>query len=279
MAADAGAATGTTPRDGQAQRGAVPSPLIALEFLTVLRLRRPPVVTPEALAAAQLWYPLVGLAIGLVIVAVDRLLEGRVPSGPLAALLLATLVGIPGLLHLDGLADSADGLLGQHERQRRLAIMRDSRSGAFGVAAVVLVLLLGFSAVEALHGAARTPALLLTPVAGRAGMVALTAAFPYARQQGLGSGFHAAARGWPGRLALASAVAVALLLGGAGGLLLLGVATVVALALGRFSWYRLGGVTGDVIGAACELSQAAVLCVAGALQLHGWLHLWPYLSR
>jgi adenosylcobinamide-GDP ribazoletransferase len=279
MAREAGEPSRFSARDGTASGRRVPSPLIALEFLTVARLRTARVVSTEALAASQLWYPVVGLAIGLVLVAIDALLEGGLPAGPLAALLLVTLVGIPGLLHIDGLADSADGLLGQHERERRLEIMRDSRAGAFGVAAVALDLLLAFSAIAALRGPARTPALLIAPVAGRTAMVAVTAVFAYAREQGLGVGFHAAARAWPGRLALVSGVVLALALAGAGGLLLLAVAVAVALVVGLFAYRRLGGVTGDVIGAGCELGQTAALTAAGALQIHGWLQLCPYLPR
>lgn len=253
----------------------LPSPLLALEFLTVLRLRPARTTSAERVAAAQLWYPSVGLLIGLALAGLNRLLDGPLAPGPLAALLLAALVSIPGLLHLDGLADSADGLLGSHERERRLEIMRDSRVGAFGVAAVALYLLCGFAAIGALHGPARTPALLIAPIAARSALVGVTAAFPYARQTGLGLGFRAAALGWPGRLAIVSGLLLSFAIAGLGGLIVLGAATAAAFSVALFAYRRLGGVTGDVLGAGCELGQLAALVVAGAFPGHNWLHLWP----
>lgn len=255
-------------------RNGLPSPLLALEFLTVLRLRRPPLADADAVAAAQLWYPTVGLLIGGIVAGADRLLTGRVPAAPEAVLLLLLLEGLPGLLHLDGLADSADGLLGLHDRGRRLAIMRDSRTGSFGVAAIALYLLLAFAATTALSGPARTSVLIVSPVVGRTGMVAVMAAFPYARQAGLAAGFHARARSWIGVAALLSSTAFVLLLLGAGGFVLVAAGTVAALLLGLLARARVGGMTGDVVGAASELAQVAALTLAGALQAHTWFRPW-----
>lgn len=255
-------------------RSGFPSPLLALEFLTVLRLRRPAVASTEQFARALLWYPAVGLLIGLVAAGFDRLLRPRLPALTEAVLLLLLLEGLTGLLHLDGLADCADGLLGLHERARRLEIMRDSRVGAFGVAAIGFYLLLAVSALAGLHGPARTATLAGTPALGRAAMVVAAALFPNARSGGLATGFHAAARGWPGALALASAVAIALLVWGWGGVALAGVALVAAAATAGLAARRLGGVTGDVFGASCEIAQVAVLTCAGAWQGVAWLRPW-----
>ncbi|HLZ72927.1 MAG TPA: adenosylcobinamide-GDP ribazoletransferase [Dehalococcoidia bacterium] len=250
------------------------SPLLALEFLTVLHLRRPPLVDAPTLAAAQAWFPLVGAGIGGVLALLDRLLAGRLPAAPEAVLLLILWEGLTGLLHLDGLADCADGLLGLHASERRLEIMRDSRVGSFGVAAIALYLLFVFAALGSLHGAARGATLVAAPALGRGAMVALAAALPYVRADGLGLGFHRAARGWPGVVALILAVGIALLCGGWGGLVLLGAALVGAAAVGSIAWRRLGGLTGDVFGAACELAQAAVLIAALAMQGTGWVRPW-----
>jgi adenosylcobinamide-GDP ribazoletransferase len=249
----------------------IPSPLVALEFLTVLRLRRPPVVPSAELAAALLWYPSAGLILGGILAGFDRLLTGRLPPAPTAALLVAALCGLTGLLHLDGLADSADGLFGVATRERRLEIMRDSRSGAFAVAAVCLHLLLTFAAVVSLVGPARTPVIVVWPVAGRAAMVAVMAAFPYVRSEGLGSGFHAVARSWVGLVALLTAALICGLAAGPGGLALLGAGLVAAAGAGLFARSRIGGLTGDVIGATCLCAETAVLLVATGLQSQSWL--------
>ncbi len=260
--------------DGAEPAGGLASPLVALEFLTVVRLRRAPLVAAPALAAAQLWYPWVGALLGGVLALLDLLLRGRLPVAVETVLLLAVWEGATGLLHLDGLADFADGLLGLHTRERRLEIMRDSRVGSYGVAAVALYLLLAHAALGSLHGSSRTMALVTAPALGRAAMVGLAAALPYARTDGLGLGFQRAARGWPGALALLSALAIALLCAGVGGLVLIAAAAAGCGCLGLLAWRRLGGVTGDVFGAGCELAQAGVLLAAAAMQGAGWLRPW-----
>lgn len=249
----------------------LPSPLLALEFLTVIRLRRPPLSDAQQVARALLWYPLVGLLLGLALAGGDRLLLPHLAAGPEAALLLLALEGVTGFLHLDGLADSADGLLGLHERSRRLEIMHDSRAGAFGVAAIGFYLLIAWSALAALSGPGRSAALIATPLCARSALV-VVGLFPNARPGGLADGFPVAARGWYGALALLSAVVAGLIVLGGGGLALLSVALVAALATGAFALRRIGGVTGDVFGAGCQVAQASVLVCACAWQ--GWLRPW-----
>lgn len=252
----------------------MPSLLLAIEFLTVVRLRRPAIVSTRAFARALLWYPAVGALLGLIVAGVDRLLQPRLPALIEAALLLLVLEGLTGLLHLDGLADCADGLLGLHERTRRLEIMRDSHVGAFGVAAIGFYLILATGAIAELHGAARTATLIGAPALARAAMVLVAGGFPAARAGGLASGFHQAARRWAGVVALLTAVAIALLVWGWGGLAMLAVMLGAALAVGGFATVRLGGVTGDVFGASCEVAQVAVLTLAGAWQGAAWLRPW-----
>src|SRR3990172_3011497 len=110
--------------------------LAALEFLTVLRVRRRDAAFDEAaFAASQAYYPLVGLLIGAIAGGAWLALDWALPSPPAAALAVVVLAALSGGLHLDGLADSADGLFGGGDRERRLAIMRDSRTGSFGALA------------------------------------------------------------------------------------------------------------------------------------------------
>jgi adenosylcobinamide-GDP ribazoletransferase len=262
------AAGGTGPAAG------VPSPLVALEFLTVLRLRRARLVDASALAAAQLWYPCIGALLGGLLALIDLALHGRLPVAAESVVLLVVWEGATGLLHLDGLADCADGLLGLHTRERRLEIMRDSRVGSFGVAAVVLYLLLANAALGSLHGVTRTVTLVAAPALGRAAMVGLAVALPYARSDGLGRGFQRAARGWPGGFALITVAVIALLCAGAGGLVLIAAAATGCGGVGLLAWRRIGGVTGDVFGAGCEVAQAGVLLAAAAVQGAGWFRPW-----
>src|SRR5262249_4187310 len=125
-------------------------PLLAVEFLTVARVRRFRLVSPAELARSQAFYPLVGLALGGALPAVDRLLAGALPPLTRSALQVALLAAVTRGLHLDGLADSFDGLLGGRDRGQRLEIMRDPRIGSFGATALALVLLLKWSALAEL---------------------------------------------------------------------------------------------------------------------------------
>ncbi len=165
-----------------------------------------------------------------------------------------------GFLHLDGLADSADAWLAGHgDAERTLAILRDAYAGPAGVAAVVLVLLVKVGALAPLVAAGSAPALVVAPVLGRAGTAALLLTTPYVRPGGLG---EAAARNLP-RGAVWTAVALsallALLAGGGAGLAALVLGAGILAGLRWLMVRRLGGVTGDTLGAAIEVTEAVVL--------------------
>lgn len=230
--------------------------LIALQFLTRLPVR--PRWSDEATGRSLLYYPLVGLLIGLALALLAIPLAGLAP-GLGAALLLTVWVLISGGLHLDGLADSADAWLGgQGDRERTLEIMKDPACGPAGVLALVLVLLVKWQALALLLVEGAALPLVLAAVLARAALLALFYTTDYVRPGGLGS---ALARYLPRSMAakvLAVVVVIALLAG------LDGVAALTAAAIiaGGARWLmqrRLGGTTGDTAGALLELVEAAVL--------------------
>lgn len=239
--------------------------LLALQFLTCLPLALRSAPGPADWGRSALAYPLIGLLIGLLLAGLQQLV-GHADPLLQAALLTMVWALITGGLHLDGLADSADAWVGGHgDRERTLAIMKDPRSGPAAVSTVVLTLLLKFVALAVLIKADVWPALLLAPVLGRSVLVALLLSTPYVRPGGMGSAISA-------HLPRAAAV-LALLLVAAGGLLAgkagaqaLAVAVAAGLALRWIMMRRLGGMTGDTLGAAVELTEVAVL-VALALGL------------
>lgn len=239
----------------------IPLPLlIALQFLTRLPIRLPGMPEPEQLGRSLLWYPLVGLALGGVLLAAAWLLAGV--FAPLAAaLLLALWVLASGGLHLDGLADTADAWVGGFgDRERTLAIMKDPCCGPVAVVTLLLVLLLKFAALWALLASGQWLALLLAPLLGRSALLLLFLGTPYVRQGGLGSAMaeHLPAQaGW--RVLLAVLLAT-LLCGWSGLLALLGAALLFALCR-RALLQRLGGTTGDTAGAVLELLECTVLVV------------------
>lgn len=232
--------------------------LIALQFLTRLPIRLPGMPAPRQLGRSLLWYPLVGLLLGGVLLAAAWLLSGvAVPLA--AALLLALWVLASGGLHLDGLADTVDAWVGGYgDRERTLALMKDPCCGPMAVAALVLLLLLKFAALWALLEAGAWAALLLAPLLGRAGVLLLLLGTPYVREGGLGSALaaHVPQRaGW--RVLLASVLAC--LLAGWAGLLAVAVAAALFVLVRRALLQRLGGTTGDSAGALLELLECGVL--------------------
>ncbi|GMG81058.1 adenosylcobinamide-GDP ribazoletransferase [Paralimibaculum aggregatum] len=237
--------------------------LSALQFLTRL-----PVPDPgwEAgrMRRASRYFGLVGLLVGtlagLVWLAASALLPGPVAAG----LALAAGLAVTGALHEDGLADCADALGARGDRARALEIMRDSRLGSYGAAALVLLLGLRWAALSGMSAGEGALALMLAATAGRALIVPATALAPYARETGLGAAMGPGAGPTEIGGALAAALLAGALAGAAGGLALAAAALVAfAVLLGLKRW--LGGYTGDGLGAIAALSETAVLvALAGA---------------
>ena len=239
--------------------------IVALGFLTALPMPHRGASSPKALARSLAYFPIVGAVIGGILAALDLALGQIFPAGPRAALLIAATVALTRGLHLDGLMDSCDGLFGGFTAERRLAIMRDSRTGAFGVLAALLDLLLRYAALTALESPWRLAALLVAPTLGRWALVYATVAFPYARDEGLGLAFKGSAGRRQVVLAtLWAAVVLAALWWpwGAGALLPAWGATWLG---ARFILRRIPGLTGDSYGALNEVVEVStlLLLVAG----------------
>jgi len=240
--------------------------LLALQLLTVVTVRSDIRGEPAELAASRGFYGLVGALLGAVLALWAWGLWAWLPPLVAAGLLLATWEGLTRFLHADGLADSADALVYFSDRQQTLAIMKDTRLGSFGVAAMITVYLVKFAALACLPWPALAGALVAAPALGRAAAAMLSVLLPAARvDQGLGAAVAQATSPWPGIAAAACAIAAAGLAAGVPGLW--SVLAVVALVTGLGAWFRrrLGGVTGDTLGATIELSETVVLVVMAAL--------------
>jgi adenosylcobinamide-GDP ribazoletransferase len=232
---------------------------IALQFLSSLPIRLPGMPTPQESGRSLLFYPLVGLLFGVLLMALNHLLDGA-PMLLHAALLLAGWVMLSGGLHLDGLADSADAWLGGFgDRDRTLLIMKDPRSGPIAVVTLAVVLLLKFSALLALIEAHTGVGLLLAPVIGRAAMLALFLNTPYVRAGGLGQALADHLPRKTGVRVLAAVAVVCVLIGGGAAAWVLVVTACGFFWLRRVMMQRLGGTTGDTAGAMLELLETLVL--------------------
>lgn len=228
---------------------------IALQFLTRLPTPRLPSIPPPEMARAVLWFPVVGLLIGLVLWLVAALFAGS-GSLPGAAVVLIAWVLLTGGLHLDGLADTVDGAVGgQGDRERTLAIMKDPYIGPMGTTAIVTVLTVKFAALTQLADGA----LLLVPFIARTLIVALFATTPYVRSGGLGEAMATGLPSRPARYVLVGAVLLAVLLSGLAGLWAVLVAAVWLFLFRAWVVSRLGGTTGDTTGAMVEVGEALLL--------------------
>ncbi len=244
--------------------------VIAVEFLTPVRFRRVETYDDRTFAEALGWYPFAGLLIGLALALLDRGLEEILPPSAAAALLVAFLALASGGLHLDGVADTADGLAVQGDRAARLGVMSEGNTGPAGVMALALVLLAQWAAISSLQPEARTAALILAPVLARWTVVPVGLLFRPARPRGLGHAIHAGL--WPVAAPLATAIALAVALGtfGIAGLVLLALAAGAALLVGAAASRMLRGVTGDVFGAGIEVSQVVTWFAVIAAVQRGW---------
>lgn len=238
---------------------------LAIGTLTVLPAGMPSRVDRTVAGRAMMLAPFVGLIIGLPAAGVVAGVHALRPDATLLAAVLgvAVLTVLSGALHLDGLADTADGMGSRRDRETRLAIMRKGDIGPFGVVAIATVLLVDVAALAACLGSGiGWQAVLVATVAGRTTLpVACRRAVPSARPEGLGAMVAGTVPAWV-------ALGVTAVAAGACGVLMnpatTGAAAVVAAAIvgelvTRFARRGLGGITGDVLGASVELSTVAAL--------------------
>ena len=245
--------------------------ILAVRFLTIVPVPGRASADPSALGRAAWWFPVVGLMLGLVLLAADSLIEALAPPLVGAALLVAIWKIVTGGIHLDGLADCLDGFAGP-DAVRRRAIMRDSRIGVFGAAGLVLVLILFVASLSELPAPIRGRVLLLTPVVGRVSPLLAGAWLrPAIPEEGLGSAFAAGLSGWAGRVSAAATVAVATLLLGPWGAAVVTGALGLALLWAGFAARRFAGITGDVLGAAVEVGELAAVLLAVVAAQRGLL--------
>ena len=208
--------------------------------------------------AASAWaYPLVGVVLGVVLAAtIPPMLWIGLPGGIIAGILLAMSVIMTGAMHEDGLADSADGLWGGWGRARRLEIMKDSHVGVYGVCAIALSLLIRWLALVVIVSVgAYWVALIAVCALSRASMVVLMATMPNARDGGLSKrvGRPSGATTW---LAVGIAAVIAVLCGYVG---LIVVAVVATFLCGLIARAKIGGQTGDILGATQQVNEMAML--------------------
>ncbi len=247
----------------------ISSLILAVRFLTVVPVPGREAEGRDALGRAAWWFPVVGLALAVMLAIADRALQAAVSPLLSALLVLGIWKVATGAIHLDGLADCLDGL-GGRDRAHRLAIMHDSRIGVFGAVGLIFYLLIAFVALAEIPTGARGCVLLMAPVAGRLAPLLIAPRFnPANPDSGSGAAFVRALSPWAGLVHLVAVAAFsAWLLGPWGPIMTL------ASLLAVFLWSvflvgRFGGLTGDVLGSTIELGELAIVLEGAALARSG----------
>jgi adenosylcobinamide-GDP ribazoletransferase len=234
--------------------------ILALQFLTIIPITKKLTCTEEDLGKSMLYFPLVGFTLGGCLVATRTLLSSILPAAVVDALVVTLLVVITGSMHLDALADTTDAVASGKDREGKLKVMKDTSVGAMGVVSICLVILLKYVMILSLPPSLKNKALLLMPVMGRWAQVMLAYSAEYAGlTRGLGFPFTEQVTGLIFILASAVTVVIAIALFFLEGIFVAAGVVVFMLLYGLFFKRICGGVTGDILGAATEITEVLVL--------------------
>lgn len=241
--------------------------LVALQFLTRIPVRFKDHPDAGATGGSLVFYPLVGMIIGAVLVPI-LFVSDPLPEFLRAAMVVFGWIAITGALHLDGVADTADAWVGGNcDRERALAIMKDPRCGAMGVVSLIVAIMLKFSALASLSVDDWT-LIIIIPVVARSFAVLLLMSAPYARASGLGTALTQFAPRKTAIFVAATAVLLCSALTGIDGVIMVLVASLCFYLLRREFLKRFGGITGDTAGALIEIIEVAMLLTAAILKFY-----------
>lgn len=233
---------------------------LSIQLLTVIPIKFIGRAEPDELGRSTAFFPIVGAIQGLLLVVSNIILKEFLPHDIVDAMLLVIIIFTNGGFHLDGFADTIDGIAGGNTREERLKIMRDSQIGAIGVAALIMLILIKFLAVNNLPEASKNILLFLFPVFGRWAIVPMAYLGDYARE---GEGVGKAFADYTGKREVIIATAITIVLSaallGITGLLYIAGALLFTYRAVLFFKKRLGGVTGDVFGFHSELTEVLFL--------------------
>lgn len=242
--------------------------ITALQFLTIVTVKKDHAVEEGDLAKSMVYFPLVGFLIGFLLVYADKVFAVIALPHTIATFLLIIIsVLVTRALHIDGLADTLDGLMGGRDHSSRLDIMKDSRIGTAGALGIVSVLFMKYLCLNNLYESDRIAALLVAPVVGRWAQTYMVYKANYGRENGMAKAFmgHLRSSGLAATSMIAFGLSAFVLLVGLDfrSLVLFTVLTCGVLLLtilGKHYLIRkLGGVTGDAIGAMSELNEVLII--------------------
>lgn len=241
--------------------------ITGLQFLTRIHIAKQSEWSPESFGRSVKYFPLIGATLGIILVLINQLLAEYfpyigifLPPHVFAILLVIFNILLTGGLTCDGFMDTMDGIFSGRSKDRMLEIMKDSRVGANGVMAFVLLVILKWSLIMDIPSQGLPAALFIMPVLGRFAMVIAISIFPYARPDGIGKAFAQ----YAGKYTLYIAAVLALLFViplGKQAIVSLFAAIIVTVLFSSYVKKLIGGLTGDIYGAVTEISEIVVLLV------------------
>lgn len=247
--------------------------LVGLQFLTRITVKKNLDWSEKACGGSVKFFPLIGAVLGIVYVIAGYIIYFLLPQydfHPSAHLtgfiLLALNIFLTGALHCDGFVDTMDGILSGRTRERILEIMKDSRVGAHGATALILLIIGKFCMFSDLEAQLALTALFLMPIIPRYCMSSAVINFPYARKEGLGKAFHEYSGSRDMLLASFFTCLVSVLLGTIAIIAYI-LTTLIMYGFNRYVSRLLGGLTGDVYGATTELGEFVVLFIFAIVQI------------
>lgn len=233
--------------------------LLAVQFLTIipLKIRN---VGDKQLAWSMVYFPVAGLLLGMVLAGINYGL-GMLGMNPLSSvmILVVSLIALTGGIHLDGLADTLDAFLSRKNKEEMLAIMRDSHAGVMGVLGIVSAVLLKIALLFSFRNSLLPLALILSCLVSRWALAYSIFLFPYARKEGKAGVYFSGMTPKIFTLCTIITLACLLIFSGLSGLIIIIICAAGIYLFGRFSCRKIGGLTGDVLGAINEIAEILVL--------------------
>ncbi len=243
--------------------------LATVQFLTTIPVPGRHDFSPEKLGRSAGYFPVIGVIIGFILAGLSWLFGLFLPSGVTSALLITFMVIASGGLHLDGFADTCDGIGGQKPVEDRWRAMSDSRTGSYGVIGVVLLLLVKYAALNSVPASSLLITLVMMPMLSRWAMVYSVFIYKYAKPTGLGKAFKEST-GWLGlTVATVITAVMAILIAQLIGLAIMIVVWIVTMVAAAYFKGKFSGLTGDNYGAINEITEVSVLLFISLLAARG----------
>lgn len=233
--------------------------ILAIQFLTIIPVKMKNSPNKADFSRAVVFFPVVGFIIGTILAIANMFLSPIFQTRLVNVVLIVLLTILTGGLHSDGLADTVDGLSAGKSKEKTLEIMRDSHIGTMGVLSLICVFFLKVSLLEVIPASMKSVALMAMPVSSRWSMLIPMCFFPYARPEGKAKSFF---EGINIRLFLTATIVMlipVIFLLNFKGLYILFIIALITLLLAKLISKRIGGITGDVLGAICEINEVLFL--------------------